>query len=113
MLKLIKFIKVKILLLFIFTIILGLWTAGFFEQYKFYFGITKTFSQTEAKNLVGKRVRDKCAEKIRGNIKVGLIIGYSGRNFNNIYSQIKLDDEEFPYTSFPKDYFERCVEVEN
>lgn len=112
MLKLIKSIKIKIILLFIFTIILGLWSAGFFEQYAFNFGIVKTFSQAEAKNLVGKRVYDRCVEKTRQKIKVGWTIDYSGRDFQTVHLQIRWNEQPSMIYGYPKDYFEQCMEVE-
>lgn len=113
MLKLIKFVKVKIILLFIFTftVILGLWTAGFFEQYKLNFGVTKTFSQTETENLGGKRIYDRCVEKDRQKPKVGWTIFYSYKKFGDANLWVKWNDEKYQ-TGYPKVYFEQCMEVE-
>lgn len=107
------FSRVKIILIFTLALFLGLYSGGLFEGYVFKLGLVRSFSESEAKNLVGKRVTNICNESSEELKSLGKVIGYTGTHFGEVRVNIKWDKSEFDYTGYPKSYFKKCVrEVE-
>lgn len=102
----------KYFVIFLFTLLIGLWTGGFFERYVFTFAFVQNFSVAEARELQGKVVKETCYKKPVETEKLGKVIGYSTDNYVFIRVSVKWDDSEAgTYTNYPKDYLSKCIEV--
>lgn len=59
---------------FVTTLIVGLWVAGVFENYRLRFYIEKRFTAEQGANLIGKKV---LMHHANGEPKEGTIVGFS------------------------------------
>lgn len=104
-------LKIKSLSAFAFAVFIGLWSGGFFERYVFSVGIQKSFSAAEARNLIGKRVKDVCQPKANLERK-GEIIGYSEYGFGDIFVNVIWEDaDKKSQAGYGKGCFEQCVKL--
>ena len=111
--KITSVLNIKSLLVFALTVGIGLWFGGFFERYVFHFGFSKSFSEREAKQLIGKQVKDVCFAKPNSE-RIGEIFGYSKDNFGDVSTQIRWDDTDpKSYATYSKGCFEQCVKLTN
>ncbi len=102
--------SLKISIIFVIALLIGLWSGGFFERNVFKFSFVKNFSASEAKALQGKTVKDVCSKLYER--KIGKIVGYEYSNAVFIRVRIKWEhDANFNWTTYPKSYFSRCIEV--
>jgi hypothetical protein len=98
--------NIKTVLAFVFTACLGLWLGGFFDGYIFRFGIVRSFSESEAQTLLGKRVRNDCQQKPYSE-RPGEITGYTKDDFGEIFVNVTWDnmDEEKTGKLFPTGFY--------
>jgi len=112
--KLTSFLNIKSLLAFAFTVCLGLWFGGFFERYVFYAGFSESFSKSEARALIGKRVKSTCHPKTDSD-KMGEIVGYSEHDFGDIFIEIRWEIDPSDTsgrlfaTGFGKGCYKQCI----
>lgn len=100
----------KFSVIFAITLLIGMWSGGFFERYVFNFGFVKNFSTTEAKALQGKNVKDVCSKMYKH--KTGKVIGYEYSNSVFIRVQIKWQkDSNLNWIAYPKGYFSKCIKI--
>ena len=116
--KSISFFEIKTVFVFVFTACLGLWLSGFFDGYIFKFGIVRSFSETEARTLLSKRVRNDCQPKPYSD-RPGEITGYSKDDFGEIYINVTWDNMDaektgklFP-TGFNTTAVNQCLKPAN
>lgn len=95
-------------LIFIISVVAGLWTAGFFDGYAVQFGLRKTFSRAEVQSLLGKNVRDVCYKQ---KAQTGKIFGSQDGAFGDIQIKVKWENDESSWTTYSKGVFESCVVV--
>lgn len=94
---------------FVLTAALGMWFGGFFDGYVFQFGFSKSFSEREARQLIGKQVRNVCFTQYERN---GEVFGFSKDSFGDIMPQIRwTDTDPKSFTTYPKSCFEQCVKL--
>jgi len=111
--KLTSPIKIKTLSALVLAVCLGLWSAGFFDRYVFSFGISESFSKSEAQNLIGRKFKDICYPKTDSERK-GEITGYSEHDFGNIFVNVNWEDGNKKLQSgYNKSYFNQCVKLAN
>ncbi len=114
MCKLTSLLKIKTLSVFALTLVLGLWLGGFFERYVFYAGFVESFSKSEARALIGKRVKNACQAKQYSEL-TGEIIGYSEHDFSDIYIEVKWENYGSEKsgillpTGFSKGCYKQCI----
>jgi len=111
--RLTRFLNLKTIAVFALTILIGFWASGFFERYVFNFYFVESFSDSEAQNLIGKRIQDTCS--IGENFeRQGEVFGYYKGDFGDIYIQVKWEGKvEGLIVNSPKGCFKQCMKVVN
>ncbi len=116
MCKLISLLKIKSLLSFALTVCWGFYSAGFFDRYVFSFGIYESFSKAEARNLIGRQVKNGCQPKPSSDI-TGEISGYTKNDFSDIYVNVSWENNEVERsgkllpTGFSKGAVRQCLKL--
>ena len=107
-------LKIKFLLIFFLTVVLGLWFGGGFDRYVFSFGFSESFSQAEVQILIGKQVLNACQPKPDSEI-AGKIVGFSKADFSEIYANIVWEEtgDKIHPTGFSKGAFKQCIKFIN
>ena len=109
--KITSLLNAKTLLVFAFTVCLGFWFGGFFDGYVVRIYLSKSFSESEARSLIGKQVVNVCSVKTNPE-RSGEVFGYSKDNFGDISAQIKWSgDDPRAYSNYSKGCFEQCVKL--
>ncbi len=104
--------KIVLVAVFIFALIFGFWSGGFFERYVFNLSFVKNFTVAEAENLIGYKVIDTCYKNSNKKERIGTVIGYSTENSVSIRVRVKWENVESGYyTDYPKSNFSKCINI--
>jgi len=110
--KLKSFLKIS--LVFVFTVVLGLWSGGFFERYIISFGFAESFSISETRALLGKRVKNSCQGQKYSDV-TGEIVGHAKQDFGDIFLTVRWENFDSETsgvllpTGFSKGAYKQCL----
>ena len=107
--KLKSFINLKTLSVFALTILLGLTFNSIFGRYIFRYWIVETFTLSEAKAKLDRRVTATCFEK--SGLISGTVISYQRDSDRQISIKIKWDKPlmgKFDTVDFGKETYQNC-----